>query len=119
MTITQIYRVLRVLPVFAILSMTTIAGFAQRGGLRVEPLGDGPWEFATAEQGCVSRSPWSRGVSPIRGDMAFLPNGDILVADSWPGNGGSASRIAFGPDGYLYLLTEENDAALLRVERAD
>jgi glucose/arabinose dehydrogenase len=24
-----------------------------------------------------------------------------------------------GPDGYLYLLTEENDAALLRLERAD
>ena len=119
MTITQIYRVLRVLPVFAILSMTTVAGFAQRGGLRVEPLGDGSWEFATAEQGMrIEVSIVTRGLFHPW-DMAFLPNGDILVADSWPGNGGSASRIAFGPDGYLYLLTEENDAALLRVERAD
>ena len=119
MTITQIYRVLRVLPVFAILSMTTVAGFAQRGGLRVEPLGDGSWEFATAEQGMrIKVSMVTRGLFHPW-DMAFLPNGGILVADSWPGNGGSASRIAFGPDGYLYLLTEENDAALLRVERAD
>ena len=118
MTITQIYRVLRVLPVFAILSMTTVAGFAQRGGLRVEPLGDGPWEFATAEQGMrIKVSIVTRGLFHPW-DMAFLPNGDILVADSWPGNGGSASRIAFGPDGYLYLLTEEDDAALLRVESA-
>lgn len=30
---------------------------------------------------------------------------DILVADSWPGNGGSGSRIVFGPDGYLYMST--------------
>ena len=189
MTITQIYRVLRVLPVFAILSMTTVAGFAQRGGLPVEPLGDGPWEFATAEQGMrIEVSIVTRGLFHPW-DMAFLPNGDILVterrgqlrivrdgvldpdpipgvptvhavrlsglmdielhpdfsenqfvyltytknlnpdplevattlargrlvdnglvgvedilvADSWPGNGGSASRIAFGPDGYLYL----------------
>jgi len=30
---------------------------------------------------------------------------DILTADTWPGNGGSASRIAFGPDGLLYMST--------------
>jgi glucose/arabinose dehydrogenase len=30
---------------------------------------------------------------------------DILVADSWPGNGGSGAAIAFGPDGMLYMTT--------------
>lgn len=30
---------------------------------------------------------------------------DILSADTWPGNGGSASRIAFGRDGLLYMTT--------------
>lgn len=30
---------------------------------------------------------------------------DILTADTWPGNGGSASRIAFGRDGMLYMTT--------------
>jgi glucose/arabinose dehydrogenase len=36
---------------------------------------------------------------------AFVGMQDILIADTWPGNGGSASRIAFGPDGYLYMST--------------
>jgi aldose sugar dehydrogenase len=30
---------------------------------------------------------------------------DIFETDTWPGNGGSASRIAFGPDGLLYMTT--------------
>jgi glucose/arabinose dehydrogenase len=30
---------------------------------------------------------------------------DIFAADAWAGDGGSASRIAFGPDGYLYMTT--------------
>jgi glucose/arabinose dehydrogenase len=30
---------------------------------------------------------------------------DLLVADTWPGNGGSGSRIVFGDDGYLYMST--------------
>jgi len=30
---------------------------------------------------------------------------DILTADTWPGNGGSASRITFGRDGMLYMTT--------------
>jgi glucose/arabinose dehydrogenase len=30
---------------------------------------------------------------------------DILVADSWAGNGGSGSKIVFGPDGKLYMST--------------
>ncbi len=191
MTVSQMCRVLRILPVIAILSITAVASFAQRGGLPVEPLGDGPWEFATAEQGMrIKVSIVTRGLFHPW-DMAFLPNGDILVterrgqlriirdgvldpdpipgvptvhavrlsglmdvelhpdfsenqfvyltytknlnpdplevattvargrlvdnrlvgvedilvADSWPGNGGSASRIAFGPDGYLYMTT--------------
>ena len=29
----------------------------------------------------------------------------ILTADTWPGNGGSASRITFGRDGMLYMTT--------------
>jgi glucose/arabinose dehydrogenase len=30
---------------------------------------------------------------------------DIFTTDTWPGNGGSASRITFGPDGLLYMTT--------------
>ncbi|HEY5667144.1 MAG TPA: PQQ-dependent sugar dehydrogenase [Gammaproteobacteria bacterium] len=30
---------------------------------------------------------------------------DIFMADTWPGNGGSASRIVFAPDGTLYMTT--------------
>jgi aldose sugar dehydrogenase len=30
---------------------------------------------------------------------------DLLVADSWAGDGGSGSRITFGPDGMLYMTT--------------
>ena len=30
---------------------------------------------------------------------------DIFAADTWPGNGGSGSRITFGPDGMLYMTT--------------
>ena len=30
---------------------------------------------------------------------------DIFMTDTWPGNGGSASRITFGPDGFLYMTT--------------
>ena len=36
---------------------------------------------------------------------AFVDMKDILNADTWPGNGGSASRITFGPDGMLYMST--------------
>ena len=36
---------------------------------------------------------------------AFVGMEDILVADSWAGDGGSGSRIAFGPDGMLYMTT--------------
>lgn len=167
-------------------------GYSQRGAALPTPrLGDGPWEFLTAEQGLrIKVSVVTRGLSHPW-DMAFLPNGDILVtersgqvrvirdgvldpnpiegvpkvhavrlsglmdvelhpdfatnnlvyltytknlnpdplevattlargrlegnrlvgvedilvADSWPGNGGSAARIVFGPDGSLYMST--------------
>lgn len=36
---------------------------------------------------------------------AFVGMEDLLETDTWPGNGGSASRIAFGPDGLLYMTT--------------
>jgi aldose sugar dehydrogenase len=36
---------------------------------------------------------------------AFVDMTDIFTADTWPGNGGSASRITFGPDGMLYMTT--------------
>jgi aldose sugar dehydrogenase len=36
---------------------------------------------------------------------ALVDMKDILTADSWPGNGGSASRITFGRDGMLYMST--------------
>jgi glucose/arabinose dehydrogenase len=181
----------RVLAVALVLGIGAGPALAQRGGLPVEPLGDGPWEFPTAEAGTrIEVSVVTRGLSHPW-DMAFLPNGDILVtersgqlriirngtldpepisgdptvhavrlsglmdvelhpnfdqnqyvyltytknldpdplevattvargrlvgnrledvedilvADSWPGNGGSGSRIVFGPDGYLYMST--------------
>ena len=63
--------------------------------------------------------PWS---------LAFLPNGDILVTervgklrivrngvlDPNPVGG----DVRQGPDGLLYLLTAENDGALMRIEPA-
>lgn len=36
---------------------------------------------------------------------SFVDMKDILTADTWPGNGGSASRITFAPDGTLYMTT--------------
>jgi glucose/arabinose dehydrogenase len=36
---------------------------------------------------------------------ALVDMRDILTADTWPGNGGSASRIAFGRDRFLYMTT--------------
>ena len=36
---------------------------------------------------------------------ALVDMKDILTADTWPGNGGSASRITFGRDGMLYMTT--------------
>jgi glucose/arabinose dehydrogenase len=36
---------------------------------------------------------------------ALVDMKDILTADTWPGNGGSASRITFGRDGMLYMST--------------
>jgi aldose sugar dehydrogenase len=36
---------------------------------------------------------------------ALVDMKDILTADAWPGNGGSASRITFGRDGMLYMTT--------------
>jgi glucose/arabinose dehydrogenase len=36
---------------------------------------------------------------------ALIDVKDILTADTWPGNGGSASRIVFGRDGLLYMTT--------------
>jgi aldose sugar dehydrogenase len=36
---------------------------------------------------------------------ALVDMKDILTADAWQGNGGSASRITFGRDGMLYMTT--------------
>jgi glucose/arabinose dehydrogenase len=36
---------------------------------------------------------------------ALVDMKDTLTADTWPGNGGSASRITFGRDGLLYMST--------------
>ena len=36
---------------------------------------------------------------------ALVDMKDILTTDTWPGNGGSASRITFGRDGLLYMTT--------------
>ena len=61
-------------------------------GVPVEPLGDGPWVFDTAEQHKIRVSILARGMS-----------------HPW--------AIAFLPDGLLYLLTDEDsDGALLRIE---
>jgi glucose/arabinose dehydrogenase len=35
----------------------------------------------------------------------FVDMKDIFNAEAWPGNGGSGSRITFGPDGMLYMST--------------
>jgi glucose/arabinose dehydrogenase len=38
--------------------------------------------------------------------MAFLPNGDMLVT------------VRQGPDGLIYVLTDETDGAMFRIEPA-
>jgi glucose/arabinose dehydrogenase len=104
---------------------------AQQGGRSSPPLPQLPQTFETAVQKIrVSvvagglANPWS---------LAFLPNGDMLVTER-------AGRISFergrpiqrepiltelhqrirdvrqGPDGLLYLLTDENPGVVLRIE---
>lgn len=56
----------------------------------------------------VKQEPLEVATTLARGRLvnnAFVDMKDILTADTWPGNGGSASRIAFGPDGMLYMTT--------------
>lgn len=36
---------------------------------------------------------------------SFVDMQDIFMTETWPGNGGSGSRITFGPDGLLYMTT--------------
>jgi glucose/arabinose dehydrogenase len=77
----SVRRLFWVLPVVAILLTFAGAGYAQRGGLPVAPLGDGPWEFPTSEQGMrIKVSVVTKGLSHPW-DMAFMPNGDILVTE--------------------------------------
>ncbi|HUF72587.1 MAG TPA: PQQ-dependent sugar dehydrogenase [Gammaproteobacteria bacterium] len=56
----------------------------------------------------VQQEPLEVSTTLARGRLeghALVGMQDILNADTWPGNGGSASRIVFGPDGYLYMTT--------------
>lgn len=56
----------------------------------------------------IQQEPLEVATTLARGRLeghAFIDMQDIFVADTWPGNGGSASRIVFGPDGYLYMTT--------------
>jgi glucose/arabinose dehydrogenase len=56
----------------------------------------------------VRQEPLELSTTLARGRLVgntFVEMHDILNADTWPGNGGSASRIAFAPDGYLYMTT--------------
>jgi glucose/arabinose dehydrogenase len=56
----------------------------------------------------VSQDPLELSTTLARARLdghALVGMQDLFNADTWPGNGGSASRIAFGPDGYLYMST--------------
>ena len=56
----------------------------------------------------LNQDPLEVATTVARGRLvgnSFVGMEDILVADTWPGNGGSGSRIAFGPDGMLYMTT--------------
>jgi glucose/arabinose dehydrogenase len=65
-----------------LLAGTTAAGHAQQApplGIRVPPLGPGPWVFDTAEQHRISVSVVARLTHPWA--IAFLPDGGMLVTE--------------------------------------
>ena len=70
-------------------------------GVPVPPLGAGPFVLDTAEQHKIRVNVVARGLSHPWA-IAFLPDGAMLA----------------GADGLLYLLTDEDDGALLRIEPA-
>jgi len=56
----------------------------------------------------IRQEPLELSTTLARGRLegqAFVDMQDLLSADTWPGDGGSASRIAFGQDGYIYMTT--------------
>jgi len=56
----------------------------------------------------IQQEPLEVSTTLARGRLeghAFVDMQDIFITETWPGNGGSASRITFGPDGYLYMTT--------------
>jgi glucose/arabinose dehydrogenase len=56
----------------------------------------------------VRQEPLEVATTLARGRLeghALVDMQDIFRTETWPGDGGSASRITFGPDGYLYMTT--------------
>jgi glucose/arabinose dehydrogenase len=56
----------------------------------------------------IQQEPLEVSTTLARGRLeghAFIDMQDIFSTETWPGNGGGASRITFGRDGYLYMTT--------------
>jgi len=101
-----------------IVSLLTVAMTAlaqQRGAPTIprQPFGNGPFTFDTAEQHKIRVAVVTKGLSHPWG-LAFLPDGAMLITE----RAGRIRDVRQGPDGLLYVLTEEDDAALLRIEPA-
>jgi glucose/arabinose dehydrogenase len=65
------------------------------------------WVYLTYTKN-IQQEPLEVATTLARGRLeghALVDVQDIFMTETWPGNGGSASRIVFGPDGYLYMTT--------------
>ena len=107
-------------------------------GVPVPTLGEGPWVYDVAEEETIRVSVVTQDLSHPWA-IAFLPDGGMLITerpgrlrvvrdgvlDPQPISGVPQTElrqrireVREGPDGFLYLLTDEDDGALLRIEPA-
>lgn len=104
--------------------MATVARAARAAGfvaLMVVTIGPGPW--ASESQVFDTQRESFRVNTLVRGlehpwSLAFLPGGDTIIHAERMLEGvlGRIRDVRTGPDGYIYLLTDQADGVLARLE---